>query len=90
LHACHNDQLASGGLDLAKFSTASSIVQHRDGWERIVQKVRTGEMPPEGLPRLPVAQIETLVKFVQSEFEKADRNVKPDPGRVTGTPIESQ
>jgi len=80
---CHNDQLASGGLDLAKFSTASSILQHRDGWERIVQKVRTGEMPPEGLPRLPVAQIEALVKFVQSEFEKADRNVKPDPGRVT-------
>ena len=59
------------------------MVQHRDGWERIVQKVRTGEMPPEGLPRLPAAQIETLVKFVQREFEKADRNVKPDPGRVT-------
>ena len=78
--ACHNDQLASGGLDLAKFSTATSIIQHRDGWERIVQKVRTGEMPPEGLPRLPVAQIETLVKFVQGEFDKADRNVKPDPG----------
>ena len=81
--ACHNDQLASGGLDLAKFSTATSIIQHRDGWERIVQKVRTGEMPPEGLPRLPVTQIEALVKFVQGEFEKADRYVKPDPGRVT-------
>ena len=81
--SCHNDELASGGLDLAKFTTASSILQHRDGWERIVQKVRTGEMPPEGLPRLPAAQIETLVKFVQAEFEKADRNVKPDPGRVT-------
>ncbi len=81
--SCHNDELASGGLDLAKFSTASSMVQDRDGWERIVQKVRTGEMPPEGLPRLPAAQIETLVKFVQREFEKADRNVKPDPGRVT-------
>ncbi|HET6961940.1 MAG TPA: DUF1592 domain-containing protein [Terriglobia bacterium] len=81
--ACHNVQLASGGLDLAKFSSASSIIQHRDGWERIVQKVRTGEMPPEGLPRLPASQIETLVKFVQGEFEKADRNVKPDPGRVT-------
>ena len=40
-------------------------------------------MPPEGLPRLPASQIETLVKFVQGEFEKADRNVKPDPGRVT-------
>lgn len=81
--ACHNDQLASGGLDLAKFSTPRSIIQNREGWERILQKVRTGEMPPPGLPRLPAAQIGTLVKFVQYEFEKADRNVKPDPGRVT-------
>src|SRR4026209_2242338 len=40
-------------------------------------------MPPEGLPRLASAQIETFVKFVQDAFEKADRNVKPDPGRVT-------
>jgi Protein of unknown function (DUF1592)/Protein of unknown function (DUF1588)/Protein of unknown function (DUF1587)/Protein of unknown function (DUF1585)/Protein of unknown function (DUF1595)/Planctomycete cytochrome C len=81
--ACHNSELASGGLNLAKFSNAGSILQHREGWERIVQKVRTGEMPPEGLPRVPAAQIESLVKLVQGEFENADRNVKPDPGRVT-------
>src|SRR5262249_5170730 len=81
--ACHNDQLASGGLDLTRFSNAASFVQNRDGWEPIVKKVRTGEMPPQGLPRLPAAQVDTFVRFVQSEFEKADRNVKPDPGRVT-------
>ena len=81
--ACHNDQLASSGLDLTGFSNAASLVQHRDGWELIVKKVRTGEMPPQGLPRLAAAQVETLVRFVQGEFEKADRNVKPDPGRVT-------
>src|SRR5262245_39290816 len=40
-------------------------------------------MPADGLPRLPVGQIQTFVKFVQDEFEKADKNVKPDPGRVT-------
>ena len=59
------------------------MIQHREGWQRIVQKVRTGEMPPAGLPRLTGAQIEILVRFVQEEFAKADRNVKPDPGRVT-------
>src|SRR6202035_4558532 len=40
------------------------------------------EMPPKGVPR-PAAQMEALTKFVQAEFERADRNVKPDPGRVT-------
>jgi hypothetical protein len=40
-------------------------------------------MPPKGLPRPPQAQIDALVSFVRGEFENADRNVKPDPGRVT-------
>ena len=80
---CHNDRLASGGLNLGPFSAPGSIAEHRDGWERILQKIRTGEMPPEGIPRPPEDQIDALVKFVEGEFEKADRNVKPDPGRVT-------
>ena len=58
------------------------MAENRDGWEKILQKIRTGEMPPKGVPR-PAAQIDALTKFVQAEFERADRNVKPDPGRVT-------
>jgi hypothetical protein len=79
---CHNDRLSSGGLNLSPFSTPGSITQNREGWEKILQKIRTGEMPPKGVPR-PAAQLDALTKFVQAEFERADRNVKPDPGRVT-------
>ena len=80
---CHNEKLTSGGLNLAPYSAFSSIAEHREDWEKILQKVRSGEMPPKGLPRPPAAQVDALVKFVQGEFEKADRSVKPDPGRVT-------
>ena len=48
-----------------------------------MQKIRTGEMPPKGIPKPAAAQIDTLVNFVEGEFARADRNVKPDPGRVT-------
>jgi len=40
-------------------------------------------MPPKGIPRPPEAQVEALVHYVEGEFEKADRNAKPDPGHVT-------
>ena len=80
---CHSSQLASGGFDVAPFLKAESLSKQREGWEDIVSKLRSGEMPPQGVPRPPQAQIDALVKFVQAEFEKADRNVKPDPGRVT-------
>ena len=78
---CHNETMASGGLNVAAFLDPKSITQQRDGWERIIQKMRTGEMPPKGIPR-PAAQIDDLTKFVQAEFERADKLVKPDPGRV--------
>jgi hypothetical protein len=80
---CHNDRLASGNLNLAPLSTAEAIASHRDEWERIVQKVRTGEMPPKGVPRPAQTRIDAFVNFVEREFERADRNVRADPGRVT-------
>jgi mono/diheme cytochrome c family protein len=80
---CHNDRLASGSLNLSRFTDHASIIQHREEWERVLQKVRTGEMPPKGLPRIPQPQVDALLTYVRGEFERADRNVKPDPGRVT-------
>jgi hypothetical protein len=80
---CHNEKLASGGLNLGAFSTSASIAQNRDGWERILRKLRTGEMPPKGVARPAETQLQALVRFVQGEFDRADRNIKPDPGRVT-------
>src|SRR6202046_341577 len=40
-------------------------------------------MPPNGIQRPPEAQLEALTAYVEGEFDKADRNSKPDPGRVT-------
>ena len=41
-----------------------------------------GRCRPKACPRAQ-AEIDTLVKYVQGEFAKADRNTPPDPGRVT-------
>jgi cytochrome c553 len=80
---CHNDRLASGGLNLSLFATASSLTHERDGWERILQRIKSGEMPPKGTPRPPADQTDALIKFIEAEFDRADRSIKPDPGRVT-------
>jgi hypothetical protein len=78
---CHNEKLASGGLNITGFTKAASVMEDRAGWERILDKVRSGEMPPKGVPRPP--QLDAVVQYLQGEFEKADHNTKPDPGRVT-------
>jgi hypothetical protein len=78
---CHNENLASGGMNIAQFTQAASLTKSRDGWDIIVRKVRAGEMPPKGMPRPP--QMDSVLQYLQEEFDKADRNLKPDPGRVT-------
>src|SRR5215475_13970524 len=78
---CHSESMASGNLDIATFTKASSLTENREGWDIIVRKLRAGEMPPKGIPR--PASLDTVIQFLNAEFEKADRNIKPDPGRVT-------
>jgi hypothetical protein len=80
---CHNEKLSSGGLNVKLLLSPDSIATYRDGWETILDKLRAGEMPPKGIPRPPEPQMQALIHYVEGEFEKADRNIKPDPGHVT-------
>jgi hypothetical protein len=82
-YACHNAKLQSGGLNLEAYRTAASITEDREKWERIAQKIHTGEMPPGGMPRPDEAQSNAVVRWIENHFERADRLAKPDPGRVT-------
>jgi hypothetical protein len=78
---CHSEALASGGVDIAPFTQPASLTKSREGWDIILRKLRAGEMPPKGVPRPP--EMDSVVQFLTAEFERADRGVKPDPGRVT-------
>jgi mono/diheme cytochrome c family protein len=80
---CHNPQLASGGLNLAGFTRLDSVAAQRGAWEKVTQKIRSGEMPPRGIPKPPEADVEALLAVVEQEFDRLDKNAKPDPGRVT-------
>ena len=80
---CHNEKLSSGGLNIKPFLEPSSLTANRQGWERILSKIHSGEMPPKGIPHPPVAQTEALEQLIQGEFDRVDRAAKPDPGRVT-------
>src|SRR5437763_53369 len=79
---CHNDKTVSGGLNINLFLKPASLTEQRAGWETIIQKIQSGEMPPKGIPRPPADQLQALIKYVESEFGKPDHGTLPDPGRV--------
>ncbi len=47
---CHNAKLKTAGLQLDT-ADVEHIGEHADLWEKVARKLRTGEMPPAGLPR---------------------------------------
>lgn len=79
---CHNPQLSSGGMNIQVFLDPQSLIKNRDGWEIILQKLRAGEMPPQGIPKPPAEKIDALTNYVQGRFDELDKAVKPDPGTV--------
>jgi hypothetical protein len=49
----------------------------------VLQKLHNGEMPPKGMPRPNEAELEAVIRGLENLFERADQQLKPDPGRVT-------
>jgi len=82
-YGCHNAELLSGGLNLEAFTTAASVAQDRDHWEHVLEKVKSGQMPPKGVPRPDQAEAKAVTDWVAAELDRLDRAAPPDPGRVT-------
>jgi mono/diheme cytochrome c family protein len=81
---CHNSSDLSGGLDVSLYRSVESLSADRDRWETILAKLKNQEMPPDDATIMPSEeQIGGLVKFLETEFARADAAMKPDPGRVT-------
>ena len=81
---CHNPTDLSGGFDVNVYRSVETLATDRDRWESILAKLKSREMPPDDAVIQPSdQQINTLVKLLEKEFERADAAMKPDPGRVT-------
>jgi hypothetical protein len=80
---CHNDKMTAGGMSVAGLDSPDSFVQHRDTWELILRRLRTGDMPPAGAPRPDPARMSAMTASVERAFERLDASTRPDPGRMT-------
>ncbi len=82
-YGCHNKANPSGDVDLASLNKTGDLDEHRELWERVVQRLESGEMPPPPLPKPPAVERDAVTKYLKAEFARQDREATPDPGRVT-------
>jgi mono/diheme cytochrome c family protein len=67
---CHNQRAKTGGLALDTLSL-SNIPAGAETWEKVIRKVRGGQMPPAGMPRPPQAGLDALVAHLETSIDKA-------------------
>ena len=82
--SCHAGDEPAAEVSLDSFTDNQSLIEDRDIWERVLDMVATGQMPPPDSERFPTIETsEAFVAHVEAVFEHADRTARPDPGRVT-------
>jgi hypothetical protein len=66
---CHNDRVKTGGLSLQNVDPAAPAI---DGavWEKVVEKLHGGMMPPQGMPRPDAAVLDTFVASLESVLDR--------------------
>src|SRR5262245_22024995 len=67
---CHNTRLHTAGLQLDTLDPGQAG-DHPDVWEKVVIKLRTGEMPPPGRPRPDAATYKDVVAALEHELDAA-------------------
>jgi mono/diheme cytochrome c family protein len=77
---CHNGRLKTAGLQIDGLDV-NHIADNAQQWEKIVTKLRTGEMPPPGRPRPDAATYQAVAAALERDLDAAAA-VKPYPGRI--------
>ena len=57
---CHNERVKAGALSLAGLDV-TAVDGHAEVWEKVVRKLRTGAMPPQGVRRPDQATYDRLI-----------------------------
>src|SRR5207248_241804 len=76
-YACHNSKLSTSGLNLEAYGSAASLLQDPGASEKILKKLRAGEMPPKPSPRPNEAELKLVTNWIESELDgrKSDARV---------------
>ncbi|MEE2636872.1 MAG: DUF1592 domain-containing protein [Acidobacteriota bacterium] len=78
---CHNQRLQTGGLsldglDLSQVGTNAPVL------EKVVHKLRSGQMPPAGRPRPAPEVVDTFATSLERALDRV-AEMNPNPGRVS-------
>ena len=82
-YRCHGNKKHEKDLNFQSFTSADSLIEHRERWDEVVSKLKGSEMPPLEEDQPDDDQRQAVATWVEHELDRIDRETPPDPGRVT-------
>ncbi len=80
---CHGPEKPKNGLNLAAFTSEAAALKNLKTWEKVLEAVRDGAMPPDEKPQPSEAESARFTQYLESLVSKASCKTAQDPGRVT-------
>ena len=77
---CHNERLQTAGVMFDRVDIDRADL-HRELFEKVARKLRSGQMPPPGRPRPEPAAVDAFVTALEAELDRVGA-AAPNPGRV--------
>lgn len=79
---CHSTEAKEGELDLERYADLAAVRQDPAPWQRVVEMVAQGEMPPEESEQLTAGERERLLTWAKGYLDAEARANAGDPGPV--------
>ncbi len=79
---CHSTQKREGELDLQRFASVADMRRDPGVWQKVIEMIDLGEMPPKDAQPLTASQREQLLHWVTSFVSAQARATAGDPGPV--------
>jgi hypothetical protein len=79
---CHNAKKKSGELNLARFTSAATMLDDFRQWELVLAMLKKEEMPPAKAKQPSAAQRAEILKLLESVLGEQARKLAGDPGVV--------
>jgi hypothetical protein len=79
---CHSAAKHAGDLNLERYATFAAVMNDPKPWQKAVEQLTLGEMPPKGMPPLPAVEKTRLLAWIQDALRAAAQARAGDPGPV--------
>ena len=80
---CHNSDFQEAEVDLESHVDLASITADRSHWEKVLERIRFGSMPPEDAEQPTADERAELVMALESAIYGSGCDLDPKPGHVT-------